>query len=78
MKYNPEKHHRKSTRLTGHDYSQSGAYFVTICTQPGQAGTKKDLACPGNSTRPIYPLYSIILLILHLFKFYLKIFLNFF
>ena len=33
MKYNPEKHHRKSIRLTGHDYSQTGAYFVTICTQ---------------------------------------------
>jgi putative transposase len=33
MKYNPEKHHRKSIRLTGHDYSQTGAYFVTICTR---------------------------------------------
>jgi len=33
MKYNPEKHHRKSIRLKGHDYSQVGAYFVTICTQ---------------------------------------------
>jgi putative transposase len=33
MKYNPEKHYRKSIRLTGHDYSQTGAYFVTICTR---------------------------------------------
>jgi REP element-mobilizing transposase RayT len=33
MKYNAEKHHRKSIRLTGHDYSQTGAYFVTICTR---------------------------------------------
>ena len=33
MKYNPEKHHRKSIRLTGHDYSQTGAYFVTIWTR---------------------------------------------
>ena len=24
---------RKPTRLKGYDYSQSGAYFVTICTQ---------------------------------------------
>ena len=24
---------RKSTRLKGYDYSQSGAYFVTICTK---------------------------------------------
>lgn len=33
MKYNPEKHHRRSIRLKGYDYSQAGAYFVTICTQ---------------------------------------------
>jgi len=25
-------HHRRSIRLKGYDYSQSGAYFVTICT----------------------------------------------
>ncbi len=23
--------------------------FLLTCTQPGQAATKKDLACPGNS-----------------------------
>jgi len=33
MKFNPEKHHRHSFRLKGYDYSQTGAYFVTICTQ---------------------------------------------
>jgi len=33
MKYNPEKHHRRTIRLQGYDYSQAGAYFVTICTQ---------------------------------------------
>ena len=32
MKYDPDKHHRKSIRLKDYDYSQSGAYFVTICT----------------------------------------------
>ena len=26
-----EKHHRRSLRLSRYDYSQSGAYFVTIC-----------------------------------------------
>lgn len=31
MKFNPEKRHRKSTRLKNYDYSSSGAYFVTIC-----------------------------------------------
>lgn len=33
MKYNPNIHHRRSIRLPGYDYSQAGAYFVTICTQ---------------------------------------------
>jgi putative transposase len=28
----PEGHHRRSVRLTGYDYAQPGAYFVTICT----------------------------------------------
>ncbi len=32
-KYPPNKHHRKSIRLKGYDYSQSGLYFVTICCQ---------------------------------------------
>lgn len=32
-RYNPNKHHRRSIRLKGYDYSQSGAYFITICTQ---------------------------------------------
>ena len=33
MKYNPTKHHRRSIRLKGYDYSQAGLYFITICTQ---------------------------------------------
>src|SRR5260370_7949169 len=28
----PEKHPRRSIRLKGYDYSQPGAYFVTICS----------------------------------------------
>lgn len=31
--FDPERHHRRSIRLKGYDYSQAGAYFVTICTQ---------------------------------------------
>ena len=31
MKYNPEKYHRRSIRLKEYDYSQAGAYFVTVC-----------------------------------------------
>jgi putative transposase len=33
MTYDPEKHHRRSIRLKGYDYTQPGAYFITICTQ---------------------------------------------
>ena len=33
MKYNPDIHHRRSIRMKGFDYSEAGAYFVTICTQ---------------------------------------------
>ena len=32
MIYNPDNHHRQSIRLKGHNYSQAGAYFVTICS----------------------------------------------
>ena len=32
MKYNPEIHHRRSIRLKEYDYSQAGAYFITMCT----------------------------------------------
>ena len=32
MPYDPNKHHRRSTRLKGYDYTQEGAYFITICT----------------------------------------------
>lgn len=33
MGYDPDRHHRRSIRLKGYDYSQVGAYFVSICTQ---------------------------------------------
>jgi hypothetical protein len=36
MKYDPGKHHRRSIRIHGYDYAQSGAYFVTICAQERQ------------------------------------------
>jgi REP element-mobilizing transposase RayT len=32
VKFNPQKHHRRSIRLKGYDYSQAGAYFVTLVT----------------------------------------------
>ena len=32
MKYDPRKHHRRSIRLAGYDYTLPGAYFITIVT----------------------------------------------
>ncbi|MCO6451868.1 MAG: transposase [Caldilineales bacterium] len=37
MPYDPNRHHRRSIRLQGYDYSRAGAYFVTILV--------KDRAC---------------------------------
>jgi REP element-mobilizing transposase RayT len=33
VRYDPEKLHRRSIRLRGYDYTQPGAYFVTIVTR---------------------------------------------
>ena len=35
-RFNPEIHHRRSIRLQNYDYSQNGAYFVTICVNKKQ------------------------------------------
>ncbi|MHC5760170.1 hypothetical protein [Nostoc sp.] len=35
MPYDPRIHQRRSIRLKGHDYTQPGAYFITLCTQCG-------------------------------------------
>ncbi len=35
--YDPQPHNRRSMRFKGYDYSQSGAYFVTICTHQHQS-----------------------------------------
>ncbi len=32
MKYDPDRHHRRSIRLKDYNYTQAGAYFVTVCT----------------------------------------------
>ncbi|MDA3818253.1 MAG: hypothetical protein PF486_12800 [Prolixibacteraceae bacterium] len=33
MNFDPEKHHRRSIRLNGYDYSRAGMYYITICVQ---------------------------------------------
>ncbi|MDD3580050.1 MAG: transposase [Desulfobacca sp.] len=37
MKFDPKKYHRRSIRLSGYDYSQAGAYFITFCTHQRQS-----------------------------------------
>jgi REP element-mobilizing transposase RayT len=32
MTYDRNKHHRRSIRLPGYDYTTAGAYFITICS----------------------------------------------
>ena len=36
VEYNPNKHHRRSIRLKGYDYSREGLYFITLCCQDRQ------------------------------------------
>lgn len=36
MNYDPNLHHRRSIRLKGYDYTQPGAYFVTIVSDQGK------------------------------------------
>jgi putative transposase len=36
MPYDPQKHHRRSIRLKGYDYTQPGAYYITLCTKARQ------------------------------------------
>ena len=41
LAHNQDRHHRRSIRLRGYDYSQAGAYFVPVCVHghecaPGQ------------------------------------------
>ena len=32
MKYDPDKHHRRSIRLPNYNYTSPGSYFITICS----------------------------------------------
>jgi len=52
MPYDPARHHRRSIRLPDYDYTQPGAYFVTICTKD-RAPILGDLALPSVVLSPI-------------------------
>ncbi|MCX6244877.1 MAG: transposase [Bacteroidetes bacterium] len=52
-KFDPEKHHRRSIRLKGYDYTTPGAYFVTICASDrGDFFGTTDNCRGGSRTRP--------------------------
>jgi putative transposase len=53
MKYDSDKHHRKSIRLKNYDYSKNGYYFITICSKDracifGELTVGALLACAQN------------------------------
>jgi len=50
--YDPKIHHRRSIRLPGYDYSQSGAYFVTICTHD-RARLFGEIVGAGSKPAPV-------------------------
>ena len=56
--FDPDEHHRRSIRLPDYDYSQPGAYFVTVTTQDHDAGRMierwwAELATRFRSIRPV-------------------------
>lgn len=54
MRYDPDKHHRRSILLKGYDYAQAGAYFVTICALDRQ-GVFREIA--DLERTPAYEIY---------------------
>jgi putative transposase len=42
VRYDPQVHHRRSIRLAGYDYSQGGAYFITICTHNRELSLQRE------------------------------------
>jgi len=47
VKYDPQVRLRRSIRLAGFDYSQAGAYFITICTH------NRELSLQAESVRDV-------------------------
>jgi REP element-mobilizing transposase RayT len=59
--YDPDKHHRRSIRLKGYDYTRRGAYFVTVCVQHREClfGSAADAAiCLSDAGRMIQPAWD--------------------
>ena len=60
MTFNSHLRRRRSIRLQGYDYSQAGAYFITICTQNRECmfgeivGRKMALNHAGNMIQTVW------------------------
>jgi REP element-mobilizing transposase RayT len=60
MRFNPDKHDRRSIRLKGCDSTQAGAYFVTICMQNDECllgeieGGKMHLSDAGRMVQMVW------------------------
>lgn len=52
MPYNRYKHHRKSIRIPGYDYSQPGLYFITICAKDKE-NIFGEIHAPENFNYPV-------------------------
>ena len=50
MPYDSNRHHRRSIRLAGYDYTQPGTYFITICTHERKPVLCKILSGTVNLT----------------------------
>ena len=49
-RYDPRRHHRRSIRLKGYDYSQPGAYFVTMVARQREHLFGEILLCTGEAS----------------------------
>ena len=62
MAQNSGTHHRRSIRLQGYDYSQRGAYFITLCTHNDKrlfgdfVGANHHSPCLSNSPSSVLTL----------------------
>lgn len=53
-RYEPHRHHRRSIRLKGYDYTQGGAYFVTVVAQNRSClfgNVVEGVMCPNDAGR---------------------------
>jgi putative transposase len=48
--YDPERHHRRSIRYRGYNYTSAGAYFVTVCVEDRACAFGEVVGCEARLT----------------------------